>query len=346
MSINRRKTILYAALPVVAASLLILVWLFFASAVQGPADTLYTLSVNRGDSFEDILTRMQNAGMSESKTRLRLVAWLSGLHTQVKAGVYEVRGGTSSIGLLKQLQQGRVKVVRVMIPEGKHARQIAGILQRTIQVDSTAFVTLCQDSSFAGELGLPTASLEGVLFPDTYYFSVGMSPEKVVRTMAAEFARNFDDSLRSRAAQLGFSMTETLTLASIIEGEAVVAEERKTIAGVYHNRLRRGMRLQADPTIQYIVEDGPRRLLRKDLEIDSPFNTYKYSGLPPGPINNPGLNAIIACLYPEKVSYLYFVANGDGSHTFSTTLSEHLQAKAKFDRHRKKVRREAAKNNG
>jgi UPF0755 protein len=144
------------------------------------------------------------------------------------------------------------------------------------------------------------------------------------------------DSLRDRAQVLGMNEIEVITLASIIEGEALYDKERPIIAGVYHNRLQKGMKLQADPTIQYIIDDGPRRLLKKDLMIESPYNTYLNKGLPPGPINNPGKKSILAALFPLKNDYLFFVARGDGYHTFTKTEQEHNQAKRKFNKMRKK----------
>ncbi len=191
-------------------------------------------------------------------------------------------------------------------------------------------------------LGVNAASLEGYLYPNTYSFFWGVSPREIIRTMVQEFYHHVGDSLRQRAAALGLTVHQALTLASIIEGEAVVDSERALIAAVYHNRLRQGILLQADPTIQYIVPGPPRRLRNRDLEIASPYNTYRYPGLPPGPVNNPGLVSIRAALYPAPVNYLYFVARGDGSHVFSRTLEEHLRAKRDFDRVRARVRREKA----
>jgi|TARA_B100001105_G_scaffold79331_1_gene62840 UPF0755 protein len=161
--------------------------------------------------------------------------------------------------------------------------------------------------------------------------------------MVEEYKKNFNDDLRMRMKDIGMTEREVITLASIIEGEAIYNRERPVIAGVYHNRLKLGMRLQADPTIQYIVEDGPRRLLKKDLKIDSPYNTYLNYGLPPGPINNPGLESIKAALYPADTEYLYFVARGDGYHNFSRTEEEHNKAKREFQKLRRKVKRQRTK---
>lgn len=291
-------------------------------------------------SFESILQMMRKDELIKSENRLRIVAKIMGYKSKIKAGSYEVKGGTSSYHLLKQLVEGKVKLVRVTIPEGKNSRQIAVILHRQVEIDSAEFVHLVKDSAFIRKLSIDSASLEGYLFPDTYYFYWGVQPEEIIKVMVHQFSQQFDSTLAKRAKEMGFTLSQVLTLASIIEGEAVLDSEREIISAVYHNRLKKGIPLQADPTIQYIIPDGPRRLLKRDLAIDSPYNTYKYSGLPPGPINNPGLASIKASLYPAKVKYLYFVANGDGSHTFSKNLKEHLRAKSRFDLHRKKVKQQ------
>jgi UPF0755 protein len=161
--------------------------------------------------------------------------------------------------------------------------------------------------------------------------------------MVEEYKNHFIDEFKDRMNKLNMSEKEVITLASIIEGEAIYNTERPVISGVYHNRLEKGMRLQADPTIQYIVDDGPRRLLNKDLKIKSPYNTYLNYGLPPGPINNPGFESIKAALYPANTEFLYFVAKGDGYHTFSRTQKEHNTAKRKFHKLRRLARRQKAK---
>ncbi|MFQ5771583.1 MAG: endolytic transglycosylase MltG, partial [bacterium] len=256
---------------------------------------------------------------------------------KIKAGKYHVAGGTSGYRLLRQLVDGKVTIEWVTIPEGKYARQIASILKQKVEIDSSRFMQFVNDPDFTQKFGIQAATLEGFLFPDTYGFCWGMKSEEIISIMVKQFKAQFNDTLQARTKELGFSNLELITLASIVEGEAVIDSEREIIAAVYHNRLKKRMPLQADPTIQYIIKNGPRRLLKQDLAIDSPYNTYKYSGLPPGPINNPGLASIKASLYPANVNYLYFVANGDGSHTFSKTFNEHLRAKARFDRFRKKI---------
>ncbi|MFL3013020.1 MAG: endolytic transglycosylase MltG, partial [Candidatus Neomarinimicrobiota bacterium] len=185
-------------------------------------------------------------------------------------------------------------------------------------------------------------TLEGYLFPETYYFFEGVDKKSVVKRLVKEHQLFWNKQNISKADSLGFSPYEIIIIASIIEGEAIYDSERPTISAVYHNRLKRGMKLQADPTVQYIIEDGPRRLLNKDLRIKSPYNTYMYKGLPPGPINSPGAQSLHAALNPQTNDYLYFVAKGDGYHTFSRNEKEHERAKRAFQRVRKKVKRERA----
>ena len=176
---------------------------------------------------------------------------------------------------------------------------------------------------FADSLGLKQNSFEGYLFASDYRIFERSSPREVITLFYNSFKEFYNDSLIARTKELGFTIHEIITLASIIKGETHKEDEMSRISGVYHNRLRIGMKLQADPTIQYVLPGGWKRLTFKDLELDSPYNTYKYFGLPPGPINSPGKSAILAALYPEKNNYLYFVADGTGGHLFGKTLNEH-----------------------
>jgi UPF0755 protein len=230
--------------------------------------------------------------------------------------------------------------IKVTFPEGILSTQMAEILQEKIGIDSALFVSLVHDSAFAQFL-VGENSLEGFLLPETYFFEWEMPEKQIIQRMAANTRQIFEaDTIRDRLSQLDFTPLEILTLASIIEGEVMVDSERVTISSVYHNRLRLGWPLQADPTIQYIIPGPPRRLLHRDLEVDSPYNTYKNPGLPPGPISNPGKESILAALYPANTSYLYMVAIGDGRHKFSKTLKEHNLWHAKYNEYRRQIRRE------
>ncbi len=289
------------------------------SSLQAISDSLYKYQVIKDKDFFQFLVRLQ------------------GLETSLQAGIFEIPEHASHQQVLYALTHSRPRIIDVTVIEGLTSRQIARLMEQKFRFDSSQFRTLVTDSALVSELGIPGPSLEGFLFPDTYKFFENESAESVIRKMVEHFFAVVPDSFYVRAEELGWSMWEALTLASIIEGEAVYDDERAMVSSVFHNRLERGMRLQADPTIQYIIEEEPRRLLNRDLEIDSPYNTYLYAGLPPGPINNPGFQSIHAALYPEESDYLYFVARGDGYHTFSLTNSEHILAKQHLQKLRRQV---------
>ncbi len=293
-----------------------------------------------GSTLKMIAKQLYDEGVIRNIDDFIFTAKLFGFADKLKAGQYTFPKNLSNYRVLKLLVKGSVSIEKVVIPEGYTARQIASLLSHKIEIDSARFIQLCADTQLINTLGLEVDFLEGYLYPNTYNMLWGMTEENVIKTLVNEFHRRFADSLRQSAAENNWTIEQVVTLASIIEGEALVDSERTIISAVYHNRLRRGMLLQADPTIQYILPDGPRRLLNKDLAIDSPYNTYKYIGLPPGPVNNPGIKSIIAAIEPADVHYLYFVANGDGTHTFSHTHNEHLRAKRKFDQYRWKVKKE------
>jgi len=314
-------------------------FLFWAPAVpkdSAPRDFV----IHRGMSLPQIADSLQSQGLISSRDRFIFADKILQWGKTLKAGKYTLAPGASTLDLYKLFRSGKSAQFRVTLPEGKTIEDYAAILQRTMEIDSAAFVRLAYDSAFAKQLNVPAENLEGYLYPNTYSFAWGVSAPEIIRTIVQEFHQQVNDSLRLRAAALGMSLHEVVTLASIIEGEAVVDSERTIISAVYHNRLRQGILLQADPTIQYIVPGPPRRLLNRHLEIDSPYNTYRYPGLPPGPVNNPGIASIRAALYPANADYIYFVARGDGSHTFSRTLQEHLRAKKEFDKIRARVQRE------
>ena len=209
---------------------------------------------------------------------------------------------------------------KVTVNDGQTIKWLGSKLKAKVFIDSTRFVELANDKEFISSLGLNQPTMQGYLFSKEYQIYERSSPEEALKMFYDAFKKFFVDSLKERAKEIGFSVHQVLTLASIVKGETDKVEEMPTIASVYFNRLRLGMKLQADPTIQYLLPDGWRRLLYKDLEIDSPYNTYKYAGLPPGPINNPGKDA---ALYPDDNNYLYFVADGKGGHNFSKSLREH-----------------------
>lgn len=315
------------------------IYVFHRPWTNPNSDAPVEVNVVRGMNPKQIARLLHENGVIRSESTFLFGAKIWRATGKLQAGQYRFDVRTNNRMVLKKLVRGNVVTEKVLIPEGARASRIAHILKQNIQIDSTEFMALVQDTAFCRYLNINAESLEGYLYPDTYRFSQHITVTEVLRKLVSQFQDVFVDSLIKRSREIGLTMHEVVTLASIVEGEAAVAEERPIIAALYHNRLKRRMLLQADPTIQFIIPNGPRRLLNGDLEIDSPYNTYIHAGLPPGPVNNPGLASIVAVLYPTSDNYLYMVANGDGTHTFSRTMSQHLKAKARFDQVRRNVRR-------
>jgi UPF0755 protein len=313
----------YLLLSFFIAILFISSYVFFTPNYY-PSSSPIKFDIKKGEPFSNIVERLYQKNIIPSESNFRIAAFIYGAEKKVRAARYYIPNGLSYLDLLDLLISGKCYFARtVRGGDGQTIKWLASRLKWQVFVDSTEFVNLSEDTVFIRDLGLNINSLQGYLFPkvyEIYEYSFAKEVLKIFYDGSEDF---FVDSLERRAEKLGFTIHEVLTLASIVKGETNNVEEMPRIAGVYHNRLRIGMRLQADPTIQYLLPGGWRRLLNKDLEIDSPYNTYKYAGLPPGPINNPGKNALLAVLYPEEHKYLYFVANGKGGHNFGKTLNEH-----------------------
>ncbi len=300
-----------------------------------------TIHIPKGASFQQVVDSLQHYQLIQHPRWFRFLAQQTKLDRRVPAGYFSVPKGLNEWQLVQYLRKPRRILVKVTIPEGMRTEKIAGILRRALNIDSTRLVHLVYDTAFARSLGIPAPTANGFLMPETYFIPMGIKEEDLLELLVRPTLTIFQqDSVRRQLQQLNMTPLEIITLASIIEGEAMVDSERTIISSVYHNRLRRGWRLQADPTIQFLLKDGPRRLTYRDLQIDSPYNTYKYRGLPPGPINNPGKQAILAALFPASTNYLYFVATGDGGHHFSATLREHNRWKRRFDAIRRQVYRQ------
>ena len=225
---------------------------------------------------------------------------------------------------------------RVTFPEGYTVKQIAARLEKREIIDNQEeFLSVAFSAEMTTILGIAGESIEGYLFPDTYLLTKGLTPDEVIKIMVAHFKRVYKPDFSLRAAELGITDHEIITLASIIEKETGLPEERPLISAVFHNRLKIGMKLDCDPTIIYVLKLEGRfkdRLRTRDLKYDSLFNTYLYSGLPPGPIANPGKDSLEAALYPADEKFLYFVSKNDGSHHFSETFREHANAVNKYQR--------------
>ena len=243
----------------------------------------------------------------------------------IKAGTYVIAKGASWNSILAMLRGGGA-VYTVLVPEGLTLAQTESVLVRKLVLPPDSVALATRDSALLNRLAVPSATLEGYLFPDTYFFPPGTSARTAVLTMTRRFEQQWQHEWDSRLDTLKLSRHQLMTLASIVEREAKLPDERAVIAGVYLNRLRKGMKLEADPTVQYALPQYQKRLLYKHLAIESPYNTYKYRGLPPGPIGAPGVASIRAALYPADTPNLYFVAFPDGHHEFRTTLEAHQLA--------------------
>lgn len=328
---RRRPVLTLASVIGLVVLFFVAEWMVIPISWRADAESVH-VTIENGDSMTRIVQRLKEARVIEDGAALLILAKLSGKDREIQAGRYSFEKGTTLYSIFNKLTRGDVTLREVTIPEGLTIRQIAGILNRQIEIDSLEFVRLATDKRFAQSMGIAASNLEGYLFPDTYRLSWGTTPEKVARVMVEQFKKTFTDSLTRRAGEIDFSLADVVTLASMIEAEARDGNERDLISAVYHNRIRRGMLLQCDPTVIYALPELDRPLLLKDLEVDSPYNTYKYPGLPPGPICNPGKASILAALYPADVNYLYFVATGKGSHIFSTSLTQHNLARTKIKR--------------
>jgi UPF0755 protein len=284
------------------------------------------ITIPPGQAFTTIVDRLEENGLLASPWAVRTYASMRGYDRFVKHGTYQFEPGEPPLDILGRLISGDVLMADVTIPEGFTIWDIAGAVGEAA-VDSVDMLAALQDGAVLERRRIEAPSLEGYLFPDTYRVRWGASPGEIRSMMLERLDEVFDVSLVQRASDMGMTPHEVLTLASIIEAETRVADERKRVSAVYHNRLRRNMRLEADPTVAYAMGGYKGRLLYADLEIDSPYNTYRNSGLPPGPICSAGRASIVAALYPDSTSSdLYFVARGDGSHIFSRTLRDHNKA--------------------
>jgi UPF0755 protein len=291
-----------------------------------------TIVVKKGASLQMIAQNLHAEGLLTNTHFLTVWARLSGRDRGMKTGEYLFTTPLSPLALLDRLEQGSTLRQAVTIPEGLTLAQIAVLLEKKELGSVESFLCVNADPQFLAGWGLPANSLEGYLYPATYQFSVYASAEEILGTMIARFYAAMDVDMYRRAAELGLSLHELVTFASLVEKETGAAVERPLVAAVFHNRLRKGIRLQCDPTVIYGIKDFDGNITRRHLRTPSPYNTYVIRGLPRGPIANPGLAALQATLYPASNNYLYFVARGDGTHQFSKSLVEHNRAVRRFQK--------------
>ena len=307
---------------------------FLTTPVGDPVSQVEFL-VKPGDGMGRITQGLTQKGIVSNPLYFKLYARATGAATQIKTGEYLFVGPQTPMEILATLKQGKVKLYRFTIPEGQNMFQIARRVAKTGLCNEKEFLTLCRDPRFIRELKVPSHTLEGYLYPDTYFFPITATCKDIIRKMVILFHGTLTPQWRKRAEDIGFTVQEIVTLASMIEKETADAAERPLIASVFHNRLKRKMKLQSDPTVVYGDHEFKGRIRTKHLRRKTPYNTYTIKGLPLGPISNPGARALEAALYPATSDYLFFVSKNNSTHHFSVTLKEHNRAVRKYQLKRK-----------
>ena len=302
-------------------------------AVPEAEDTLVTIPA--GQSFSATTENLAKSHIVKYPYKFKIVARLKGYDKKLQAGEYVLSASMSPLQILQKMVNGEVKLYRLTIPEGLNLFQISDLVATTGLASKNDFVALAANAEFTRQLDLEAQTCEGYLFPETYFFPKNATAKTIISTMVKRFRQIFDSSWQKRAEQLGFSVHQVVILASIIEKETGAPFERPIISSVFHNRLKRKMRLESDPTVIYGLKDFDGNLKRKHLETPTPYNTYKRKGLPAGPIANPGKKSLEAALYPAKTEFIYFVSKKDQTHQFSTNFKDHNRAVQKYQLRRR-----------
>ncbi|MCH8084099.1 MAG: endolytic transglycosylase MltG [Myxococcales bacterium] len=331
---NRRAVVVAAvalALLGAAAVAQSLRWALSPALASAPP---VIFDVRSGASLGQVARDLESRGLIRNAGAFKLLARYRELEGALQVGEYEISAALAPGEILTRIVEGRVVVYEVVIPEGLTASQIALRVEAAGLSNAVAFLAFASDPASAGSLGVEGANLEGYLFPETYRLPRGLGVHEVAKLLVDQFLQVWRE-IEPQARSQKLSMLEVVTLASIVEKETAAPEERPLIASVFRNRLRRGMRLETDPTVIYGIPDFDGNLRRRDLEnADNPYNTYQIPGLPPGPIANPGADALRAVVNPAESDYLFFVSRNDGTHVFSKTYSEHARAVDQYQRKR------------
>ncbi|HYQ48229.1 MAG TPA: endolytic transglycosylase MltG [Thermodesulfovibrionales bacterium] len=307
---------------------ILLLFLYSAAELFLPARQIsrnLEIEIPKGTTFRQAVELLQNQNLIRDRRIFLIAARLTGSDRKIRAGYYSLWTGMSPFDILRVLLKGKIVEYEVRILEGDSLPEIAEAFARTGIISSAEFLELAKDPDILAQHGILAPSREGYIFPDTYTIPKGMDAREAVDAMIVRMREKYGDKLAARAREIGMTENQVLTLASIIEKEAVIDSERSVISAVYHNRLRKNMPLQADPTSIYGVKSSKEKITLNDLKRQTPYNTYRIKGLPPGPIASPGLKSIIAALYPDNVPYLYFVAQDDRSHRFAESEKDHAE---------------------
>ncbi len=319
------------------AGVIIFTWavagLFYYQATVSVGESTETviLIITPGATLKQISRDLKDLNLIKNASAFRLLANIRQKQTHIQVGEYQLNQSMLPIDILKSITSGKTVLHPITIPEGYRILEIAELLSKKISINKDEFIRESRNKDLIKNLKITSKSLEGYLFPETYHFSKHTSEKKIIQTMLNTFQQRMKTKkIQDQIQNSNMSLHEIITLASLIEKETGMNGERKHISSVFHNRLKRKMRLQTDPTVIYSIENFDGNIRKKDLNIDSPYNTYRYNGLPPGPIANPGIKSIVAALNPIKTNHLYFVSKKDGSHQFSSSLKEHNRAVQKY----------------
>jgi UPF0755 protein len=288
------------------------------------------VDIPTGSSFWEVTEILNKAGLIKNHFFFYSLAAARGARRHICAGEYEINSLMTPWTMIKKLMRGEVKIYKVIVREDLTLRDIAEILEKDKLINKEIFFDLARDKEFLESLNIEAESIEGYLFPDTYYFNRSMNTRRIMKKMVDTFREKVTPEMIQRASNIGLNAQQFITLASIIGKESGDNSEKPFIAAVFYNRLKKGMRLQSDPTAVYDMDRFEGKVLRSHLRRNSPYNTYLIKGLPPGPIANPGLTSLKASLNPASVDYLYFVSKNDGTHYFSSSLAEHNQAVKRY----------------
>lgn len=303
---------------------------------NGKKGTVVLVDIPTGSSFVKTTEILNKAGLVKSRFLFYWLALTKQATRSIRAGEYEFSDAMTPGAVIDKLLRGEIKCYRITIPEDFTTKEIAGRLAEFRLIDEKTFMTLAYDRDFLNTLGIKAQSIEGYLFPETYIFDRSMSTRQIMKIMVSQFWKRVTPEMVQRAKELGFDLNQFVTFASIVGKESGNQPEKPMISAVFHNRLKKKMPLQSDPTAVYDLEDFNGKVRRSHLKRNSPYNTYIIRGLPPGPIANPGIDSLTATLNPAKVNYLYFVSKKDGSHHFSASLDMHNQAINRYRNNKRK----------
>jgi len=292
-------------------------------------------SIEPGQSLAVIAQNLKNESIISNNTYFKLFVKYLKAEKKLQAGEYVLSASKSPEQILDIFVKGKVKLYRITIPEGMNINETASIVETANFCRQEDFIALCHDKTFILSFGIKAASLEGYLFPDTYFFPKNTSCQAVITNMVAHFNTIFTKEWQEQAKTMGFSVHDIVILASIIEKETGDAQERPLISSVFHNRLKKNMRLESDPTVIYGIKNFDGNIKRKHLSMATPYNTYQIKGLPSGPIANPGALSLLAALNPAHTEYLFFVSKKDTTHQFSKTIHEHNKAVEQYQLRKK-----------